>query len=122
LDIPECGLPGISAEIELDAGKVRGRSDSLKILGLAAKYLVISLAVLYVVDWLVFEARQLRGTGLRTVSVEQYLATPLKGSKAEYDYMGAADEDCSRALFPQYAKSTWNPPCWWLEKHNQRWE
>ena len=104
------------------AGRVRRRSYSLKILGLIAKYLVISLAVLYLVDWLVFEVRELRGTGLRTVSVEQYLATPLKGSKAEYDYMGAADEDCSRTLFPQYAKSAWNPPCWWLEKHNQRWE
>jgi hypothetical protein len=101
---------------------VRRRSYSLKILGLVAKYLVISLAVLYLVDWLVFEVHELRGTGLRTVSVEQYLATPLKGSKAEYDYMGAADEDCSRTLFPQYAKSTWNPPCWWLEKHHQRWE
>lgn len=115
-------IGGSGQKLELDAGIVRRRSYSLKILGLVAKYLVISLAVLYLVDWLVFEVRELRGTGLRTVSVEQYLATPLKGSKAQYDYMGAADEDCSRTLFPQYAKSTWNPPCWWLQKHHQRWE
>jgi hypothetical protein len=88
----------------------------------AALYLLISLAVLYALDWSVFEFRQMRGTGMGSVSVEQYLKTQLKGNKAEYDYLGAADENCSLAMFPQYAASAWNPPCWWLKRHNQHWQ
>jgi hypothetical protein len=59
---------------------------------------------------------------MKGVAVEQYLATPLKGNKAQYDYMGTANENCARTMFPQYAASTWNPPCWWLEHHPQRWQ
>ena len=85
-------------------------------------YLLLCLAVLYVVDFGVFEIRQASGQGLGSVSVEQYLKTQLKGNKAEYDYLGAADESCSLAIFPQYAGSAWNPPCWWLKRHSQRWQ
>jgi hypothetical protein len=94
----------------------------LRILKQAAKYLLISLAVLYVADLSVFEIRQARGAGLGSISVEQYLKTQLKGNKAEYDYLGAEDEKCSMAIFPQYAASAWNPPCWWLKRHTQRWQ
>jgi len=98
------------------------RTHSLRNIGQTAKYLLISLVLLYAMDWSVFEVRLLRGAGLRSVPVEQYLKTSLKGGKAEYDYMGTADENCSRAMFPQYAASQWNPPCWWLERHKQRWQ
>ena len=97
------------------------RIHALRKLGQTAKYLLISLALLYAVDWSVFEVRLVRGAGLRSVPVEQYLTTSLKGGKAEYDYMGTADENCSRAIFPQYAASQWNPPCWWRERHRQHW-
>jgi len=83
-------------------------------------YLLIGLALLYVADVCVFEVRLMRGVGLGSVPVEQYLKTPLKGA-TEYDYMGTADVNCSRAIFPQYAESQWNPPCWWLQRHRQRW-
>ncbi len=86
-----------------------------------AKYLLIGLAFLYAADWCVFEVRLMRGLGLASVQVEQYLTTSLKGGKAEYDYMGTAAVNCSRSVFPQYAESQWNPPCWWLKRHNQRW-
>jgi hypothetical protein len=86
-----------------------------------AKYLLIGLALVYGADWGVFQVRLMRGTGLGTVAVEQYLKTQLKGSKAEYDYLGTQDESCSRAVFPQRAGSQWNPPCWWLQRHRQRW-
>jgi len=85
-------------------------------------YLLFSLAVLYALDWIVFEIRLVRGAGLGSVSVEQYLRTPLKGSKMEYDYLGTADATCSRTVFPQYAGSSLTPPCWWLKRHNQRWQ
>ena len=96
--------------------------DVLTSLRRAVKYLLIGVAILYAVDWIVFEARQTRGTGMRSIQVDQYLATPLKGNKAEYDYVGTASENCSRTLFPQYAGSKWNPPCWWLERHKAQWE
>lgn len=94
----------------------------LEILGEAAKFLLVGLAVLYVLDWTVFEARRARGTAMGSVAVEQYLQTPLKGSKAEYDYLGTANQVCSRTLFPQYAASQWNSPCWWLERHKAQWQ
>jgi hypothetical protein len=86
------------------------------------KYFLIGLAVLYAADWLVFEVRLVAGTGMGTVSVETYLKTPLKGNKVEYDYIGPADESCSRTMLPQYAASAWNPPCWWLALHKTRWQ
>jgi hypothetical protein len=92
-----------------------------RMLRATTKYLLIGLALLYVADWSVFEIRLMRGVGLSSVPVEQYLKTPLKGSETEYDYMGTADENCARAIFPQYAGSRWNPPCWWLQRHKQQW-
>ena len=94
----------------------------MRIVGEAAKYLLITLAILYALDWTVFEVRRMRGSGMGSVAVDQFLATPLKGSKAEYDYLGTANQPCSRTLFPQYAASDWNPPCWWLVRHNTRWQ
>ena len=94
----------------------------LRILQQTAKYLLISLAVLYVADLSVFEVRQAQGAGLGSIPVEQYLKIQLKGNKAEYDYLGTEDEKCAMAIFPQYAASAWNPPCWWLKHHTQRWQ
>jgi hypothetical protein len=85
-------------------------------------YLLLSLAMLYALDWIVFEVRLAWGSGLESVPVEQYLKTPLKGSKMEYDYLGTADAVCTRTAFPQYAASALTPPCWWLQRHNQRWQ
>ena len=94
----------------------------MRVLGAAAKYLLITLAISYALDLGIFQIRHLRGTGMETVPVDQYLATALKGNKAEYDYLGTANQNCSRTLFPQYAASTWNPPCWWLEHHRASWQ
>jgi hypothetical protein len=94
----------------------------VRILGEAAKYLLISIAVLYLLDWAVFEGRRIRGNGMGTVAVDQFLSTPLKGNKAEYDYLGTVNQTCSHSAFPQYANSDWNAPCWWLARHNARWQ
>ena len=87
-----------------------------------AKYLLIGLALFCAADWCVFEARLMRGAGLTAVPVEQYLKTPLKGEKEEYDYLGSGSENCARAVLPQYAAAQWNPPCWWLKHHNVSWQ
>ena len=86
-----------------------------------AKYLLFGLALLYAADWSIFQVRLMRGTGMGTIPVEQYLVQQMKGNKAEYDYLGTQDKNCSRAMFPQYAGWQWNPPCWWLQRHRQRW-
>jgi hypothetical protein len=94
----------------------------VRVLGEASKYLLITFAILYALDWTVFEVRHMSGGGMGTVMVEQYLSTNLKGNKAEYDYLGTANQSCSRTLFPQYAASAWNSPCWWLERHKTSWQ
>ncbi len=86
-----------------------------------ALYLSLALAAAYAVDWSVLQIRRARGGGMGSVDVDRYLTTPLKGSKNEYDYLGAATQSCSRSLFPQYAASAWNPPCWWLSRHRTVW-
>ena len=90
--------------------------------GRIARYILFGLAVAYAADWGVFQLRRARGTAMGSVPVEQYLNTPLKGHKEEFDYQGTSDENCSRSLFPQYADSTWNPPCWWLTRHRTHWQ
>ena len=94
----------------------------MRILEQAARYLLLAFAILYALDFAVFRVRQLRGNGLSIVAVDEFLSTPLKGNKAEYDYLGTANQPCSRTLFPQYAASTWNPPCWWLQRHHATWQ
>ena len=100
---------------------IPAQCPTVRILGQAAKYLLLTILTLYALDFAIVHARQLRGGGLGTVAVDQFLATPLKGNKAEYDYLGTVNQPCSRTLFPHYA-STWNPPCWWLQRHNTTWQ
>jgi hypothetical protein len=83
--------------------------------------LLTGMVLLYAVDSGVLAWRLAHGGGMRSVPVEQYLATQLKGEKVEYDYMGDANKNCTQSLFPQYARAAWNPPCWWLEKHRTSW-
>jgi len=80
--------------------------------------LVVLLGVLYAGDWVVLRVRDSHGTAYRVVQVNQFLATPLKGNKVEYDLMGTVPETCSRSIFPQKG----DPACWWLEKHTSQWE
>ncbi len=80
--------------------------------------LLAALLLLFAGDWSLLHYRISRGTAFKTMQVDQYLETPLKGNKAEYDYMGTQPETCSRSLFPQAG----NPPCWWLARHTSRWQ
>jgi hypothetical protein len=89
-----------------------------KHLGKAAIAALILLGVLYAGDWLVFRYRVSRGTAFGSVEVDQFLATPLKGSKTEYDLVGSFQQTCSRSIFPQQG----NPACWWVRRHSSVWE
>ncbi|HEX3968526.1 MAG TPA: hypothetical protein VHW70_11210 [Edaphobacter sp.] len=80
--------------------------------------LAVLLGLVYVGDWLALRARISRGTAYRVVQVNQLLATPLKGNKVEYDFMGTAPVTCSRSIFPQQGYAA----CWWLERHTSQWE
>lgn len=87
-------------------------------LGKAVVGLLISLTVLYAADWLVLKIRIARGTAYGSVEVDQFLATPLKGNKEEYDMVGSFQQSCTRSIFPHQGK----PACWWVRKHNSQWQ
>ncbi|HEY0264160.1 MAG TPA: hypothetical protein VGC07_06525 [Granulicella sp.] len=80
--------------------------------------LLIAAIALYGVDWAMLHVRIKQGTAFSTIQVHQFLATPLKGNKQEYDYDGDLPERCSRSIFPQAGY----PPCWWLSRHTTEWE
>ena len=80
--------------------------------------LAVLLGLLYLGDWAVLRVRVAHGTAYGVVQVNQFLATPLKGNKVEYDFMGTAPASCSHSIFPQQG----NPACWWLERHRSQWE
>ena len=60
----------------------------------------LGAVVLYFADWAQLGIRLAHHTGLGTVNVSQYLATPLKGQKEEYDYLGNVDQPCVKSIFP----------------------
>jgi hypothetical protein len=82
------------------------------------KYILIGAVVLYFADWAILGIRLARHAGLGSVNVSQYLATPLKGQKEEYDYLGSADQPCVKSIFPHSSVV----PCWWLERHKNQWQ
>ena len=88
-----------------------------RILWITLRALIVALIVVYLADWAILRIRLARGTAYGTIQVDQYLSTPLKGNKAEYDYLGPAAVTCSRSIFPHGA-----PPCWWVERHKDMWE
>jgi len=66
----------------------------------------------------VIAVRMKRGSAYGSVTVSQFLATPLKGSKEEYDYLGSVDQACVKSIFPHGG----DQPCWWLERHTKQWQ
>ncbi len=87
-------------------------------LGLFARVLAIAILLLWLGDWIAFRVRSAHANGFQFIQVQEYVTTPLKGSKEEYDYMGTRMESCARAIFPQAGA----PPCWWLRRHTTQWE
>jgi hypothetical protein len=90
----------------------------LHILKNSALVLLAAFLMLYLGDAVVLRIRVQRGSGLGSVQVNQFLATPLKGQKIEYDAIGTVPVTCTRSIFPQMG----NPTCWWLERHTAQWQ
>ena len=90
----------------------------LGFLGLLAKIVIVAALLAWATDWVAFRIRVAHGTAFQTLQVQEYLSTSLKGNKEEYDYMGAQQMSCARALFPHAGV----PPCWWLRRHTTQWE
>ncbi len=84
----------------------------------AALVLLAAFLTLYLGDAVVLRIRVQRGSGLGSVQVNQFLATPLKGQKVEYDAVGTVPMTCTHSIFPQMG----NPACWWLERHTAQWQ
>jgi hypothetical protein len=84
----------------------------------AVPILIAVAAALYAADFAQWSVRQSRGSGMGTIAVDQYLATTLKGNKAEYDFLGTVQQPCARALFPHASAA----PCWWLARHTSQWQ
>jgi hypothetical protein len=82
--------------------------------GRILQLLLLVGVVLYLGDWIVLRVRPEASS---SVQVEQFLRTPLKGQKEEFDYMGTVAEPCVRSLFPHSSDT----PCWWLERHKIQW-
>jgi len=80
--------------------------------------LVVAVLALYLGDAIVFAARKRHGTAYRVITVNQFLTTPLKGNKEEFDVAGSESVTCSRTIFPQPGL----PACWWLERHTAQWQ
>jgi hypothetical protein len=89
-----------------------------KYLGRAAVGLLVFALVLYIGDSIVLRMRLARGTAFGSVEVDQFLATPLKGEKVEYDMVGSFQQTCTHSIFPHEGQ----PPCWWVQRHNTQWE
>jgi hypothetical protein len=74
----------------------------------------VALAIiLYGGDWAIFD---LRHQPIGQVTVNRYLAVPLKGNKTEFDFQGSGPMPCAHALFPQSGIS----PCWYLTRHTSQ--
>jgi hypothetical protein len=84
--------------------------------GRILQVLLATLVVLYAGDWIALRVRT-GGQGSSSVQVEQFLRTPLKGQKEEFDYMGTVAQPCVPALFPHGSEA----PCWWLRWHKIQW-
>lgn len=88
-----------------------------RVLWRSIQVLLAIVVVVYLADWAALRVKMMHGSGYGTIQVDEFLSTPLKGNKAEYDYMGSSPEPCAYAIFPHGA-----PPCWWLARHKTRWE
>ena len=67
--------------------------------GRMLQVLLAVLVFLYLGDWAVLWLRA-SGQPSSSVQVEQFLRTPLKGQKEEFDYMGTVTQPCVPSLFP----------------------
>jgi hypothetical protein len=72
--------------------------------------LLAAFVALYGGDWAVFK---LRGSPHSKVTINRYVAIPLKGNKQEFDYLGSPEQSCALSLFNQAGQD----PCLQLQRN-----
>jgi hypothetical protein len=77
---------------------------------------VVSVAVLFFLDYAVFRIKSARNEGFGTVTVHPYYAVPQKSHKVEFLTAEPEDDACVHALFPHAG----DLPCWYLERNKNR--
>ncbi len=92
----------------------RMRSGYTAWLTLAVMLLIVASAA----DYAIFVYRQRHGDVLSFTTVRQFVATPLKNGRYEYNYLGTMDIACVQAFLPHQKMS----PCWWVVIHHDHWE
>ena len=80
--------------------------------------MLFGAAVLWAADWGVLRVRIARGSGYGSVVVNEFLRSPLKGNKEEYDVVGREPKPCVHSSLPEPEGT----PCWWLQTHPNEWE
>ncbi len=86
--------------------------------GRASALALAVVLVFCVADWAFFQFRVAHGTGLASIEVRQFMATPLKANRTEYDYVDTTEQPCVRTVLPHQAL----PPCWWDQMHRDQWQ
>jgi hypothetical protein len=93
-------------------------NEMVTLLARSLKWILLGAVAIYFFDWASLSLQLARHNGMGKVTVSQYLATPLKGQKEEYDYLGQVDQPCVKSIFPHNSSQ----PCWWLERHKNQWQ
>jgi hypothetical protein len=81
-----------------------------------AVVLLAALVAAYAGDWLVYRYHAAHGNAFDSVTVNQFIAVPLKNGKYEIDYVGSQPQACVRTIFPWAG----DDPCWWLRRHTDQ--
>jgi hypothetical protein len=76
----------------------------------------VAVVVLWLADEAVYRYRVARGRAQGSVTVDRYLAVPLKNGHREFDSEGADQQTCARALLPHGG----DLPCWYLQRHRDQ--
>ena len=85
-------------------------SAILRWTGRVVLWAAILCGLVYLADCVVY---LLRGEPMGRVTVNQFVSTPLKGDKTEYDFEGSVDEPCAQSLFGHQRLSA----CWQLRRN-----
>ena len=84
-----------------------------KISGIVAASVLLSLVLLYAIDYIVLRARS---AAYGSVTVRQYYAIQEKNNRTEYVFGSAVEQPCVNSLFGHQGLR----PCWYLRRHQEQ--
>jgi hypothetical protein len=89
-----------------------GETDGATLIKRITISALLSLAVIYGGDYLIFRIRR-SPTG--TVTVRRYYAIQKKANRVEYVFDKELNQTCVQSLFPHLGDT----PCWYLSRHSE---